>query len=504
MAHGAVAAQAAGQDFQGRIFWHYAADLRRVPPAVQKVCYEYDAAAGVDDVVVFYTDPFLDGNQHYEVDAIQAKFHVDHKHAYSLTSLTEAKDNGSSLLQKMYSGYQEIRKKGLRCRAILETNWGWSNEDPVAKEVRANRRLPDRFLTVNPPSPLAKIRKQWQDHLDINDNDLSDFVRDLRLDLSLPALDRQLNDLGARLEAARLKPLSPSQRTNPYDSIIRHLLQAQEPIEMDRNRLEEICREEGLLEDAEPPSIEGQVGIRSFIRWSERMEVDCLAHVDVTEYFTGDRYIRSPEQWEAVRKKVTTFLEKVLQADNADRIVLESHLTIAYLAGRCLPPISGTSIIPVQKRPHGGPEPWRPAHPVPKGLPGWNVDETTGIDGSRDVVVALSVTHDILNDALHYCEEAELVPRSILHFRPEAGPGPVSVLDASHAHLLAAEGVKLIRRAKQHGERVHIFMAAPNALAFFLGQIMTELVDPIQLYEHDRQGVHGVPYSPSLSFPPPQ
>lgn len=504
MAHGAVAAQAGGQDFQGRIFWHYAADLRRDPPTVQKVCYEYDAAAGVDDVVVFYSKPYLDGNQRYDVDAIQAKFHVDQSNSYSLESLIEPTCTGRSLLQKMYSGYRALRKEGFSCRAILESNWGWNAADAVAKEVRADRRLPERFLTVHSPSPLAKLREKWQVHLSISDAELAEFVHDLRLDLSLPALDRQLSDLSARLEAANLSPLSPTQRTNPYDSIIRHLLQARERIEIDLQKLEKICREEGLLREPKPPSIKGQIGIRSFLRWSERMEVDCIDHVDVTNHFTGDRYIRSPEQWEAVREEVAAFLDHALQARTADRIVLECHLTLAYLAGRCLPHASGTSIIPVQKRPHSGPEPWCPAHPVPEGLPAWNVEETTHANDLRDVVVALSVTHEISPDVAHYCAVAGIEPRSTLNLRPEGGSGPASVINASHAYALAAEAVRLIRHAKKHGERVHLFVAAPNALMFFLGQTMTELADPVQLYEHDRQGVQGIPYLQSLSFPSPQ
>lgn len=504
MAKQAVAAQAGGQDFQGRVFWHYAAGLRRTPPTVQKVCYEYDAAAGVDDVVVFYSEAQLDGNQRYDVDAIQAKYHVDQRHSYSLATLTEATGGGSSLLQKMYAGYREIRAQGKSCRAILESNWGWDNDDPVAKQVRADGQLPERFLSIGKQSPLGKLREEWKSHLGISDQDLAEFVRDLRLNLSLPPLHRQLRDLSAHLEAAGLEPLSLDKYSNPYDGIIRGLLQAPDPIEMDLAKLEEICGNEGLLREQEPPSIEGHIGIRSFKRWAQNMEVDCIDHVDLTEHFTGDRYIRSPEQWESVREEVEAFLEQVIEANNANQILLECHLTLAYLAGRCLPPISGVSIIPVQKLPHGGPEPWRPVHPLPDDLPGWTVDEKSNADGPRDLVVALSVTHEILRDVNHYCEETGLSPRAFLHLIPEGGAGPSSVIDASHAFALAGEATRLIREVKVHGDRVHIFVAAPNALMFFLGQTMTDLADPVQLYEHDRQGSQGVPYLPSLKFPQEQ
>ncbi len=504
MAKQAVAAQAGGQDFQGRVFWHYAAGLRRTPPTVQKVCYEYDAAAGVDDVVVFYAKAQLDGHQRYDVDAIQAKYHVDQRDAYSLASLTENSGSGRSLLQKMYAGYREIRAQRKTCRAILESNWGWDNNDPVAKKVRADGRLPEQFLSDGPRSQLGSLRQQWKSHLGLCDEELAEFVRDLRLTLSLPPLNRQLRDLSAHLDAAGLEPLSPDKHSNPYDSIIRGLLQAPEPIEVDLAQLEEICRNEGLLREQKPPSIEGHIGIRSFKRWAQKMEVDCVDHVDLTEHFTGDRYIRNPEHWESVRQEVEAFLEQAVEANDANQIVLECHLTLAYLAGRCLPSISGASIIPVQKLPHGGPEPWRPVHPLSDDLPGWTVDEKANEDAPRDVVVALSVTHEILRDVNHYCDEAELSPRTLLHLVPGNGAGPSSVINASHAYALAIEATRLIREAKRHGDRVHVFVAAPNALMFFLGQTMTDLADPIQLYEHDRQQRHSTPYLPSLKFPQEQ
>jgi len=67
---------------------------------------------------------------------------------------------------------------------------------------------------------------------------------------------------------------------------------------------------------------------------------------------------------------------------------------------------------------------------------------------------------------------------------------------------LAESAKDAIRSAceKQSAEDVtHIFIAAPNALTFFLGQ-RTPVLGSIRLYEYDFEGGHNRSYSPSMTL----
>ncbi|SAL09202.1 hypothetical protein AWB64_00101 [Caballeronia sordidicola] len=61
---------------------------------------------------------------------------------------------------------------------------------------------------------------------------------------------------------------------------------------------------------------------------------------------------------------------------------------------------------------------------------------------------------------------------------------------------------KKIFNQKRHANRppLHLFIAAPNAFTFFLGQRQPGL-GKITLYEYDFEGANGGGYKPSLSLP---
>ena len=60
--------------------------------------------------------------------------------------------------------------------------------------------------------------------------------------------------------------------------------------------------------------------------------------------------------------------------------------------------------------------------------------------------------------------------------------------------------IKAVRGVTGCGDRVHLFMAAPGAFSFFLGQRQTA-IGPLTLYEYDFEGERGGSYQPSLSLP---
>ena len=87
---------------------------------------------------------------------------------------------------------------------------------------------------------------------------------------------------------------------------------------------------------------------------------------------------------------------------------------------------------------------------------------------------------------------------------PDGGPSSRSVKCGHHATLLA-EAVKseLLTRHPHggHPRTTHLFIAGPNAFAFFLGQHHVAL-GPIAVYEWDFEGHRNRSYSLGLRFRP--
>lgn len=100
-----------------------------------------------------------------------------------------------------------------------------------------------------------------------------------------------------------------------------------------------------------------------------------------------------------------------------------------------------------------------------------------------------------------YCETSLPTVGRVLILRPSTGPGAQSVACGRHAFDLADAASIAIRMARSADAGLtHLFIAAPNAFTFFLGQRRTAL-GPVRLYEFDFDGARGRSYVPALTLP---
>ena len=91
----------------------------------------------------------------------------------------------------------------------------------------------------------------------------------------------------------------------------------------------------------------------------------------------------------------------------------------------------------------------------------------------------------------------------LLSISPRGGPGAQVVTSGRHAFDPVQAAKDAIRRVKSHSEQpvmTHIFVAAPNAFTFFLGQ-QQPILARVRLYEFDFEGGRGGSYSASLTLP---
>lgn len=289
--------------------------------------------------------------------------------------------------------------------------------------------------------------------------------------------------------------------------------------------------ETGGDEPGEPPL---RLGIRSRVGLGHDLEAKAERKLDLVRYFDG-RWIRDPALWhEAVLPELRNFLEAAARTGRPLILDLAAHQTLAFAAGRFLEAKSGVSLSVVQ-RSQAGTDEW-PARPgeVPEGTlwrelesharepveggdprkpaaegeaPGGplGTESGGGMGGreTRDMAVALSATHEVLEQVLEYLDEARLPVGRVLHAAVHPEPAPTAVRDGAHALRLAQTLGRAIRSrtpAERRGT-LHLFAAAPNGLLLFLGQLAPAF-GPVQIYEYDLEGqAHGT-YRPTVLLRP--
>ena len=517
MAQGAVRAKAEGDVFQGIVFWREAALLVDEACPVEAVEIEYDLAEGVDDVAVFYASPGVhDGVGYRLADFFQCKYHVDRSKQYSSDAFADRsfakKGQTQSILERFLQAFRKIKPVHGLPRLFLVSNWDWDRNDPLGPFVRESEgKLPDKFFTSGPASALGKVRESWRKHLNLDEGEFEEFARCLRI---------QVDHLGRRDFAAsvygdlaRVGLAHPAKHklVNPYDALYQRFV-TDGPTRFDAKSLLEILKNEELLVKATEAiqSLRAStLGLRSYIRFAERIEEEAFSFSCVSRHFSG-RHPKSPQSWTEAAQTVVEFLacpdiRKTVRNSN-HRLLLECHGSLALLAGYELSRNSSARVCPVQKLKSGG-EDWfasgtSSAHPTP-----WTIEETAlenpGIHG---VVVVLSVTRDIRQAVGNFwATTAGPRPRTFVTLSPAGGIGYESVIGAEHACALAEALIAILDSTRVTGaEIVHLFFSAPNSLLFFLGQFR-EALGRVSAYEYDFDATSDTfgTYSLSISLPLP-
>lgn len=510
MAQGQIAARITGDDYQGRFFWWQALQLLIPCFNVSKVILEHDKISGFDDVVVFYDPPIKsDGGNPCTADFFQLKYHMNQDDVYSSETIQKnRRDDGSTLVQKLYRGFKEIAP-GKDVRLSLVSNVCWSSSDPLAQCIRHDGRLSDEFFKKGKASAIGKCRNELLSHLVGNaalgcdEQSFLAFARCLRLRTPFTNVADLLKMVNANAVAAGLKPMDTTVSTVVLDDLYRKLVQ-QGRTEFTKSTLLQLCKEEKLMVDGGQVS-RSSLGVRSFMRFAENMERDCEQFECLCDLFDG-RYIRDVANWKTAYQRLQEFFQKAKLSDKQEyELLLETHLTLAYACGAILDRKSGAKAYPVQKG-RDGRITWKPGtdNEPRLDLTRWEFSSQTKDSSGTALVLALSITHPVGSEADKALSEHSINPAHILAISPIGGPSASSISGAEEALALAEEIQKrLVALRKQYplvGD-LHIFAAAPAGLAFFLGQVGAAL-KPVQLYEYgfDYDETRWHRYEPSLKL----
>lgn len=500
-----------GDDYQALIFWIAACQLFKPASKVVTVGFDVSTMKVFDDVTIHYREPIRDGrNDLIDGRFQQIKFHTDSSGAWGYESLIDpafinAKE--VSLLKRLHDANVCARGRKYKRNFMVLSSWPINHMDLLGELIDCmdgKVRLDRLFDGSGSRSALGRIRELWKTHLGIDSNDeLAELLRPLRIEYS-QTMHQTLQRLNTELELVGLSPVQEGSLINPYIGLIRDL-RAKGIAEFNKEQLENFCGEEGLLRNK--VLLQKNVrtaGIRSFVRGNHPLEEEAEALLTLAQYFDG-RAIKRPLDWgERVVPEVEDFIQSLQGETTEVELHLDTHITIAVLAGYLVSSKSRCGIYPVQHSLTGH-SVWKPVAGTSDTSISREFKSETMFEQPEgtDAILAISISHDILNDVQMFRTENLPGAKSILHFSVLPHSSTISVMNSNHALRLVEQVRNVIseyRYREKYFNLIHMFIAAPAGFAFFLGQHLSGL-GQIQLYEYSFESFQPGRYQPSILLP---
>ncbi|MGY2991211.1 SAVED domain-containing protein [Mesorhizobium sp. URHB0026] len=495
----AVIARQQGDDFQARIFWLAAASLLDEESPVRRVMFETGPRA-FDDVVIDYA---RDGapQDHFGKpilrDHRQCKWHV-RPGDFGFSDFTDPVFIGgtsTSFLQRARAAQSTYAPTGEGARFQLVTNWQTREKDPLRKLIlnQTNALDLDAMFQGGNSSLMGRLRLLWRGHLDIDEPELRLLVRTLGVNLRIRSGEDLREHINDKFAAVGMRRVPRDEAGFSYDDLIRKL-HAQGRKEFDRETFRALVHEERLLAEAKDPP-KTTIGVRSFMHPIDNIEARAPMTLDLVPHFDG-RFLKDESGWDSdLFPVLRSFILTEAQKSDHMRLVLDTHVSLAFAVGAILNVKAGKSI-EIEQRMNGR-RFWSRDDVALD--PSWPTTATSieELGPGEDTAVAIGLTHEVVP-----------MVRAFLKGRPEigkllavglsAGASGGSVRSGSHAAKLAEQIVAIIRGEKR-APMLHFFIAAPNGFTFFLGQHQ-QILGHSAVYEWDFEGTRSQTYSKGITL----
>lgn len=494
--------------YQESIFWWQAAIMLTPGSSISSIEWEADDLKGFDDVVVNYDPPILDKATGEKVtrDVFQVKHHADKSRFITCEALTDPSFIGAisvSFLKKLKNQQDTQTDQKQNIRYNLVNTWSIDASDTIGKLIGTDGEIRLEVLKQGKTddSEMGRVRKLWREHLQLaDDQQLFTCLSSLRITSNFFDVHSINYLLNPNLRLAGLHQLSENQVSNKYDGLIARLHGQKKNI-FTEPFLRELCKREGLFAPESSDYLH-RVGIRTFLSGTEHFNQEnaeslCLAH------HYEDRKIKDPLLWSSqVLPELKSFLKTVTEKQKKITFSLETHLSLAFAAGYCLNPKQGVQVSVIQKT-QNSKILWEPKinEQAQENMLSWTRQVVN--PGCNDVAVAISITHNIMPDVEFFVTDQLPQVGKIIEARINPGPSHSALKDGTHVFHLAqtiANELYNSRTIQERNGKVHIFMAAPNAFAFYFGQYAAALGNMV-LYEFNFPAIKAGDYHPVLTFP---
>lgn len=497
-----------GISYQDRYFWYNAPRLLLEDSPVSKI--EFEAReTGFDDLWVFYKKPICLSGRMIRGQFFQCKWHVRGNGSIGYKDLAAPSFIGTknnSVLSYARKYREDAVVPASEAEYIFVTPWNIHPDDVLAELHLQNSAGIDcgRLAKQDAPKKIRDVRDHWKNALAITSNaDLVAILEPVRIysgDGNMRVLSEALNE---RLVSCGLKPLDQFSNADLYSGHYQSLMK-QGRTKFTSSSFREYCEQNGLIAkspkngSAEVSNSKRTIGIRSFLSMAENIEDETDAYLCLVELFER-RYINDPKDWnETVRGKIQAFISEFTCMAESICVQIEAHSSIAFTAGDAI----GTKFnapISIRQRTRGRMSEWE--QPEIEGAEhGLVVTEHGGNDAKIEAIaICLSLTHQIVPNVRKYLEKEKLGIAHIVDIQLGSGVGQSGVRDGAHAVAIAEKAAQIIkeRAATGNGASIHLFVACPNAVLFFLGQLRRTF-GAVQLYEFDFDGDGNGTYSPSI------
>jgi hypothetical protein len=467
------AAAVRGDDYQHAVGWVAACEAL-CDPEVQSVSVEDAGGGHFDDVVTRRRsgpDTFIQVKSSNSGNVI-----VD-----SSWLLTPASASGRSPLQHFHATWTNLTAAGRPFELILLTNRAIDHQDAILGDLRdliTNRVRVDDLRARTPASKAGKERQQWAAHLSVTEEELLSFLAQVtwRHADSEPDWDER-----ARLLMRQAGLRSDNEAITTGKALVRSWVttgagpQTQDDIRRqvaDRNLLART----------------GTLTLAVHAIDHQAAAAPANVELDFTALFDGDtpfarRQLQDPANWQQVIVPELRNAARALEAYGPRRVHVTGsmRLPLWFAVGRELPDVRQWILSLDQ---HGQQWDTSPAEEVTT-----RTLAEIPIGQGRDLAVAAALTHDPTADVQAYLRNADAPVAILLVLGPPGKSGPQAVPSGQWAAGWArtardhARGV-----ARTYGaERIHLFIAAPQAIALMLGHHWN-LTPPTTVYEHHPPG----------------
>jgi hypothetical protein len=463
------AAAIRGDDYQHAVGWVSACEAL-CDPDVQSVSIEDAKGGHFDDVVTRRRtgpDVFIQVKSSNSGNVI-----VD-----STWLLSSASPAGQSPLQHFYATWTGLTSAARPFDLILLTNRAFDHQDPILgdlRDLKTNRVRVDDLRTRTPTSKAGKERRQWAAHLGVAEEELLTFLAQVtwRHADSEPDWD----------ERARLLMRQAGLRTDDEAITIgKTLVRSWVTSGVGPQTRDEIRYQ---VADKELLARSGTLTLAVHAIDYQPAAAPANVELDFTALFEGDtpfarRQLKDPSDWQQVIVPELARATRALEAYGPRRVHVSGsmRLPLWFAVGRQLPDVRQWTLSMDQ---HG--QEWRsdPAEEVtPRALAEITIGQGT------DLALAAAITHDPTADVHAYLRDASIPVANLLVLGPTGNPGHQAVPGGQWAAGWARAARDHARKAARNcgAQQVHLFIAAPQAIALMLGHHWN-LMPPSAVYEH--------------------
>jgi hypothetical protein len=488
-----------GEDYQHLYFWVQAARLFMEHDPAEVIYVEHPIIEAFDDVVAVNRVPlYSHDNRLIEVDHYQLKYHVDGRETIRAIDLSTPSFIGATRYSLLDKAYAATKDGDIPKRMTLVTAWRFDQDDILRTLVSNNdgEIVTGKLFVGGPRSEVGKVREAWRAQIGgVSDDALERVLRHVRIWDNEP-LHRLKRDVAFSLALAGFAPRSDGSLDDPYIAIVRRFI-AGGPREHRATSLKpflehaKLWRGRPVRSESDPRDI----AIKSFSRGAINLE-DHAATLNLVPDFHG-RYKAAEVDWDRdLAPRIRSFLDDHVSGNHQYNLYLDTHLSIAYLAGYLLG--KNDTVAPVQS---DGRVAWRPTGAEVAGEL-WTVHEERIGDGPG-LALAVEVTRPTAEDVRIYARNESPGIGRMLVLTIAGGTGPTSVRDGDHAWGIARDLGAIIESRRTTEERtapIHVFASVPVALGYLIGREARAFGRSIT-YEFDFDNRTPGGYSPAFHLP---